>query len=112
MLELSPDDTAAKASALRIPAASRTSRSNPTPLMVRPLKSCPSLRNASTLTSMMATLWPRFSRPVASIEPTRPQPMMTMCTLDSFGDCRHRTYTPTAGGRAMTLGDKRSTVTP
>jgi hypothetical protein len=29
---------------------------------------------------MIATVWLRFSRVRASVDPTRPQPMMTTCT--------------------------------
>src|SRR3954449_13592405 len=81
MLELSPLETAAKPSASSMPDSSSTSRSKPTPLIVRPPKSGPSRRNASTSRSITATVCPRFSRLRARLEPTRPQPMMTMCTL-------------------------------
>ena len=85
MLELSPDETAAKPSASSMPASIRTSRSKPTPLTVRPPKSGPSRRKASTSTSITATVWPRFSSERARVEPTRPHPMITMCTLASVG---------------------------
>ena len=88
MLELSPEETAAKPSAVSIPASTRTSRSKPTPLTVRPVKSGPSRRNASTSTSITATVWPRFSSERARVEPTRPQPMITMCTRASVGESR------------------------
>src|SRR3989440_11926900 len=80
MLELSPLDTAANASAFSIPAAIMTSRSNPMPVTVRPVNSEPSRRKASGSWSMTATEWPRASRVCARVEPTRPQPMITMCT--------------------------------
>jgi hypothetical protein len=47
MFELSPLDTAAKASARSMPAERSTSRSNPMPFTVMPPKSAPSRRNAS-----------------------------------------------------------------
>ena len=56
MLELSPLETAAKPSASSIPASMSTSRSKPTPLTVRPLKSGPSRRNESGTMSMTATV--------------------------------------------------------
>jgi hypothetical protein len=37
-------------------------------------------RNASGLLSMTDTVWLRSSRLRASVEPTRPQPMITTCT--------------------------------
>ena len=80
MLELSPFETAANASASSIPASISTSRSKPIPTMVRPVKFGLSRRKASADWSMIATVWPRFSRPRASVDPTRPQPMMTTCT--------------------------------
>ena len=55
MLELSPLDTAANASASSMPASISVSRSKPTPVTVRPLKSGPSRRNASALWSTTAT---------------------------------------------------------
>ena len=47
---------------------------------VRPLKSGPSRRKALSSMSMTDTSWPRFSNRMAKLEPTRPHPMMTMCT--------------------------------
>jgi hypothetical protein len=47
MLELSPLETAAKQSARSMPAWMSTSRSKPTPVIVRPAKSAGSRRNAS-----------------------------------------------------------------
>ena len=47
MLELSPLETAAKASARSTPEARSTSRSKPIPVTVMPRKSAPSLRKAS-----------------------------------------------------------------
>src|SRR3982751_6116145 len=59
MLELSPLETAANASARSMPAARRTSRSKPMPVTVVPLNSAPSLRKASEVWSITATEWPR-----------------------------------------------------
>src|SRR5215216_2326492 len=84
MLELSPLDTAANPSASSMPASSSTSRSKPTPLTVLPAKSGPSRRKASESRSITATVWPRFSRLLARVDPTRPQPMITMCTPPSL----------------------------
>src|SRR5829696_3872498 len=80
MLELSPLETAANASARSMPAVVRMSRSKPMPVTVSPWKSAPSRRKASVFTSITATVWPRFSRLCARVEPTRPQPMITTCT--------------------------------
>ena len=80
MLELSPLLTAANASARSMPASVSTSRSKPMPVTFLPLNGEPSLRNASGSWSMTATEWPWSSRMWASVEPTRPHPMITMCT--------------------------------
>src|SRR5215204_6492915 len=80
MLELSPLETAANPSASVMPASKRTSRSNPTPFTVLPEKSGPKRRKESGSRSMTATVCPRFSRLRARLDPTRPQPMITMCT--------------------------------
>src|SRR5215218_10334195 len=80
MLELSPLDTAANASARRMPAFSRTCWSKPMPATLSPLKPGPSLRNASGALSMTETVWLRSSRLRARVEPTRPHPMITTCT--------------------------------
>src|SRR6202022_3360204 len=58
MLELSPDDTAAKASASSIPAFSSTSRSNPKPSTRSPANSGLSRLNAVLSMSIYATSWP------------------------------------------------------
>src|SRR5580693_211506 len=84
MLELSPLLTAAKPSARSIPARESTSRSKPIPVTRSPLKDGRSLRNASGSRSMTATVFPRSSRMWASVEPTRPQPMITICTTRPF----------------------------
>src|ERR671920_1627228 len=84
MLELSPLETAAKASARRMPAFSRTCWSKPIPAILSPLKPGPSLRNASGALSITATVWLRSSRLRASVEPTRPQPMITTCTPEPY----------------------------
>src|SRR5215468_11297343 len=82
-LELSPLLTAANAPASRIPAASRTVWSKPMPVIFLPLKEERNFRNASGFWSITATEWPRSSRMWASVEPTRPHPMITMCTAAS-----------------------------
>src|ERR1700733_11017776 len=78
--ELSPLLTAANASASSIPACISTFWSKPTPLIFLPLNEERSLRNASRSWSMIATEWPWSSRMCASVDPTRPHPMITMCT--------------------------------
>src|SRR4051794_12866413 len=80
MFELSPLDTAAKASADSMPARSSTLWSKPMPVTLVPLNEGPSRRNASGSLSMTDTVWLRSSRLRASVEPTRPQPMITTCT--------------------------------
>src|SRR5260370_22914915 len=50
------------------------------PVILSPLNDDPSLRNASGSRSMTAMLAPRSSGMCASVDPTRPQPMVTMCT--------------------------------
>jgi len=80
-LELSPLLTAAKASACSMPASVRISLSKPIPVIRAPLNPDRSLRNASGSLSMTATEWPWSSRIWATVDPTRPHPMMTMCTL-------------------------------
>src|SRR6478735_9760623 len=84
MLELSPLETAAKASARRTPAFSRTSWSKPCPVILSPLKPGPRRRKASGSASMIDTVWLRSSRLLASVEPTRPQPMITTCTRETL----------------------------
>src|SRR3982750_2417520 len=84
MLELSPLETAAKASARRMPAFSRTSWSKPWPVTLSPLKPGPSRRNASGSLSMTDTVWLRSSRLRARVEPTRPHPMITTCTRPRY----------------------------
>src|SRR5271166_4438218 len=79
--ELSPLLTAANASAFSIPASISTSRSKPIPVTLLPRKPGRSLRNASTSWSMTATEWPCSSRMCAMVDPTRPHPMITMCTI-------------------------------
>src|SRR3954453_8905130 len=80
MFELSPLDTAAKASADSIPARSSTPWSKPMPVTLVPLNEGPSRRNASGLLSITDTVWLRSSRLRASVDPTRPHPMITTCT--------------------------------
>src|SRR3984885_5341964 len=86
MLELSPLLTAAKAAARSVPAWVRTVRSKPMPVILSHLKDDRSLRNASGSLSMTAMLSPRSSRMWASVDPTRPQPMITMCTTVPPGE--------------------------
>lgn len=87
MLELSPLETAAKASASRIPASSSTARSNPMPVTVLPSKSLPRRRNDVASMSMTATSWPLVASVRARVAPTRPQPMMTKCTVLTLHAC-------------------------
>src|SRR5580698_4131279 len=96
MLELSPLLTAAKPSARSIPALDSTLRSKPMPVTRSPLKDGRSLRNASGSWSMTATVLPRSSRMWASVEPTRPQPMITICTTRPF-TVRRRVRAPLPG---------------
>ncbi len=56
-------------------------RSKPAPVTVIPAKSGPSRRNASASWSITDTECPRDSRLWARVEPTRPHPMITTCTL-------------------------------
>src|SRR6201999_25774 len=85
MLELSPDDTAAKASAPSIPAFSSTSRSNPKPSTRSPPNSGLSRLNAALSLSITATSWPMRDRPSATEEPTRPHPITTPRTRGPLG---------------------------
>src|ERR1700733_4843816 len=77
MLELSPDDPAAKASASSIPALSSTSRSNPKPSTRSPANSGLSRLNAVLSLSITATSWPIRDSASATDEPTRPHPTTT-----------------------------------
>ena len=67
------------ASASRMPASSRRSRSKPTPTTCCPPKPSCRRRNASGSLSTTATEWPLSSMIRARPEPTRPQPTMTTC---------------------------------
>src|SRR5690349_17861328 len=100
MLELSPLDTAAKPSAFGRPACSRTSRSNPMPVTVMPLNDGPRRRNASGFESMTAVVCPRSSRLRVSVAPTRPQPMITMCTVRRYTAGR----APISGSTIVAVG--------
>ena len=80
MLELSPLETAANASARSAPASTSTSRWKPCPTTWRPRKSGPSRRNACASLSITATSCPSRSRLAPSDEPTRPHPMTTTYT--------------------------------
>src|SRR6202034_1159037 len=89
MLELSPDDTAAKASAPSIPAFSRTSRSKPRPSTRSPPNSGLSRLNAVLSLSITATSWPIRDSPSATDEPTRPHPITTTRTRGPLGPAGH-----------------------
>ncbi len=89
MFELSPLLTAAKAWASSMPASRSVSRSKPMPVTRRPANPAPSRRNADSLESITATEWPCASRMCASVDPTRPQPMMTKCTRGDASAVRH-----------------------
>ena len=80
MLELSPEDTAANASALSIPARSSTSRSKPMPEhpLAGELGDEPVEGGASR--SMTATSCPSRDSASASEAPTRPHPITTTRT--------------------------------
>src|SRR3954453_22063439 len=103
MLELSPLETAANASASSMPARSRTVWSNPMPVTFVPLKEGPRRRNASGLLSMIETSCRRSSRDFASVEPTRPQPMMTTCTGETLLRSRVPTGDSAKNPRAVGL---------
>src|ERR1019366_1373086 len=79
MLELSPEVTAATASASSILASWSALRSKPDPSTMIPLKSAGRRRKALRFRSMAATECPSASRVRARPEPTRPHPAMTMC---------------------------------
>src|SRR5574341_2502468 len=83
MLELSPLVTAATASAWSMPAAARSSWSNPNPTTRIPVNVLGRRRNAFAFLSITATLWPDFSSDPASSLPTRPHPTTTTCTASS-----------------------------
>src|SRR5690348_12674441 len=84
MLELSPELTAAKASARSMPALPSTFRSKPIPVTLMPLNCGPRRRKASGSESITLTVWFRSSSERASVEPTRPQPMITTCTVGTL----------------------------
>ena len=73
---------------------SAPARSKPTPLTVLPWNSGPSRRKASCTMSITATEWPRRSSARASDAPTRPQPMMTMCTPRASKSSRRSLMAP------------------
>src|SRR4051795_12678476 len=97
MLELSPLETAANASARRMPAFSSTSWSKPYPVILSPLKPGPRRRKLSGSASMTDTVWLRSSRLRARVEPTRPQPMITTCTARTLQQRRHGLALPVVG---------------
>ena len=63
-----------------IRAANMTSRSKPMPVTCWPWKSAPSRRNEAGSRSMTATECPARPSCRARDDPTRPHPMITMCT--------------------------------
>src|SRR5918995_182213 len=96
MLELSPLLTAANAPARSIPARPSVARSKPIPVICSPEKSAPSRRKAAGFWSMIDTVCPVRSRLRARLEPTRPQPITTMCTVADA--------TPGPGSRRRRVG--------
>src|SRR5581483_7766242 len=78
MLRLSPSVVAQKSSACSMPARRRTSSSIPSPMKVLPLNPWLSRRNASLLRSITLMTCPASSMMLASVDPTRPQPKITM----------------------------------
>src|SRR5699024_9192100 len=80
MLELSPLETAANASAESMAARWMTARAKPRPVTVKPVYDGASRRNASGFWSIKRAEWSRASRFRASVDPTRPHPMITTCT--------------------------------
>src|ERR1700753_3147252 len=120
MVELSPDDTAAKASASSIPALSSTSRSKPRPTTRSPVKSGLSRPNAVLSLSMIATSWPIRDNPSATDDPTRPHPITTtrICGSSS-GGCQpvwagtlssRKPFLPSPVGFPFSLVSKLSTA--
>jgi hypothetical protein len=79
MLELSPLVTAATEQFGVMPASVKTSRSNPTPTIVVPLKPSPSRRNDSSRRSITTTSCSEPARFNATSEPTRPHPTTMTC---------------------------------
>src|SRR3954451_851459 len=115
MLELSPLLTAANACASSIPASRNVSRSKPMPVTRRPANPAPSRRKADSFESITATVCPWPSRISARVDPTRPQPMMTKCTLgplrslavpaDASAVRRSGRARPGPGRQALASGD-------
>src|ERR1700736_6447259 len=97
MLELSPDDTAAKAPASSIPERSSTSRSKPMPSTRSPENSGDNRLKAVASRSMTAASWPIRARASAREAPTRPHPITTTRNVGPFrcraaatrGNCSH-----------------------
>src|SRR6202045_3249980 len=103
MLELSPDDTAAKAPASSIPERSSTSRPKPMPSTRSPENWEDNRLKAVASRSMTATSWPIRARASARDAPTRPHPITTTRNVGPFrcrapatrGNCSHNaTATP------------------
>src|SRR3954452_20738301 len=117
MLELSPLETAANASARRMPAFSSTSWSKPYPVILSPLKPGPRRRKLSGSLSMTDTVWLRSSRLRARVEPTRPHPMITTYTGETLHGrrgaslatrgCRRRLQTDPPGPQAAEHAARR-----
>src|SRR5579864_3806352 len=118
ILELSPDVTAANASASAIFASFRASLSNPDPSTIRPLKSAGKRRKALRLRSTIATEYPSASRARARPEPTLPQPTMTMCTtpfkqvVDGSGDIAAISTMGHTAGRGRAAGSAAGARAP
>src|SRR6478672_913227 len=120
MLELSPLLTAANACASSMPASRNVSRSKPMPVTRRPANPAPSRRKADSFESITATVCPWPSRISASVDPTRPQPMMTKCTLgplrslavrpDASAVRRSGRARPGPGAQALASGDVPQTT--
>src|SRR4051794_4159728 len=110
MLELSPLLTAAKAPASSIPASISVSRSKPTPFTWLPGKFSPRRRKASGSWSMTASVWSRGASCSARDAPTRPHPMITMCTAAHISFRAARGWAPRCGGAGAAAA--RRTVHP
>src|ERR1700730_13147986 len=119
MLELSPDDTAAKAPASSIPERSSTSRSKPMPSTRSPENSGDNRLKAVPSRSMTATSWPIRARASARDAPTRPHPITTTRNVGPFrcraaatrGNCSHNATATPPLRIGLVLVSKLSTAT-
>src|ERR1700722_13438146 len=119
MLELSPDDTAAKAPASSIPERSSTSRSKPMPSTRSPENSGDNRLKAVASRSMTATSWPIRARASARDAPTRPHPITTTRNVGPFrcraaatrGNCSHNATATPPLRIGLVLVSKLSTAT-